>query len=119
MMMEMIYIAVGGFFGANARFIISRKVINKQGFPLGTLIVNLLGAFLLGILFGMKLNGHLYALLGVGFMGAFTTFSTFKLETEKLRGTKKLSFFYLNLALSYIVGISLAYIGLIIGKSIG
>jgi fluoride exporter len=115
-MMDISFVAMGGFLGAICRFTISKKVKNKNGFPIATLFVNLLGAFLLGVLFGIQPQSHVYALFGVGFMGAFTTFSTFKLETEQLRKTKRMNFFYGNLGLSYMLGITLAYIGLIIGE---
>jgi fluoride exporter len=115
-MIDALFVAFGGFLGAVCRFTISKKFKNKKGFPIATLFVNLLGAFLLGVLYGIQPQGYFYAFLGVGFMGAFTTFSTFKLETEQLRKAKKMNFFYGNLALSYMIGITLAYLGLIIGE---
>lgn len=119
-MMEVIFVAIGGFFGAISRFALSQRIQNKNktGFPLGTLSVNLLGSFLLGLLFSVSSTGLIYLLFGVGFMGAFTTFSTLKLEAEYLRKSGKKSFFYLYLICSYTIGLILAYLGLIIGKSI-
>lgn len=119
-MIEVIFVSIGGFFGAISRFVLSQRIQNKNttGFPFGTLTVNLLGAFLLGLLFSVSSTGPIYFLFGVGFMGAFTTFSTFKLEAEQLRMARKRKFFYSYLILSYIIGILLAYLGLIIGKLI-
>ncbi|XJZ25806.1 fluoride efflux transporter FluC [Bacillota bacterium Lsc_1132] len=114
----MIFVAIGGFFGAISRFAVSRKIQHKSGFPIATLIVNLFGAFLLGLFVGLQLKGQLYALAGVGFMGAFTTFSTFKLELVKFKYAKQRTFFYSYLAISYIGGISLAYIGIMLGRGI-
>jgi CrcB protein len=82
-MIELLSVAVGGFFGAICRFGLSRSLQKKRIFPIGTLAVNLTGAFLLGLLAGIQLKGNGYLLLGIGFMGAFTTFSTFKLESEQ------------------------------------
>lgn len=119
-MNEIIFVSIGGFFGAISRFIISNRIQNrnKSAFPAGTLMVNLIGAFLLGILIGIHIMGHLYALLGIGFMGAFTTFSTFKLEADKLRKLKKNKLFYAYIAISYIAGIFLAFCGIMLGKMV-
>ena len=117
-MIEVFYVAAGGFFGAICRFILSRSLQKKRIFPIGTLVVNLIGAFLLGLVAGMHVKGHGYSLLGIGFLGAFTTFSTFKLESEQLRKKKKNSYFYTYLAISYTFGVGLAYVGIVIGKSI-
>ncbi len=117
-MNQMIFVAIGGFFGAISRFAVSRIIRHKSGFPLATLTVNLLGAFLLGLLIGTPLKGNFYAFAGIGFMGSFTTFSTFKLEIVRLQSAKKRTLLYSYLAISYIGGITLAYIGLLIGRGI-
>nr|WP_263326125.1 CrcB family protein [Neobacillus sp. Marseille-Q6967] len=119
-MTEFVLVSIGGFFGAICRYAISRKV-NEKGngrFPAGTLTVNLLGAFLLGILLGAKITGPMYILLGTGFMGAFTTFSTFKLESEKLRLSGLRKYLSIYLVSTYIGGFLLAFFGIIIGKSL-
>jgi fluoride exporter len=119
-MMGILFVAIGGFFGAICRFFLSKQIQtkNKTAFPLGTLTVNLVGAFLLGLLVGMQIKGPLYSLLGIGFMGAFTTFSTFKLESEQLRKTKNRKILFGYLTISYMMGIILAICGLVIGKTI-
>lgn len=116
-MIEVFYVAAGGFFGAICRFILTRSLQKKRVFPIGTLAVNLAGAFLLGLLVGAHVKGHGYSLLGIGFMGAFTTFSTFNLEAVQLRKNKRFGYYYAYLAISYIVGIGLAYIGMVMGKN--
>ncbi|MEH7354501.1 fluoride efflux transporter CrcB [Neobacillus drentensis] len=117
-MSEILLVSVGGFFGAISRFAVSKQVQNrnKSSFPVGTLIVNLIGAFLLGLLIGMQMKGELYSLFGIGFMGAFTTFSTLMLESEQLKAAEKNKFFYSYIGCSYLIGIFLAFCGLKIGK---
>jgi CrcB protein len=119
-MIDVVLVSIGGFFGAICRFTISNKLQNqnKTALPMGTITVNLIGAFLLGIVVGMHIKGFFYALLGVGFMGAFTTFSTLQLELEQLRQAKNPKGFYKYLLISYLIGIILAFCGLIIGKAI-
>jgi fluoride exporter len=85
-------VGVGGFVGANARFIVARSVgaIVATRFPLGTFAVNIAGCFLLGALGTLVARSlapnsdTLRLALGVGFLGAFTTFSTFEFETHAL-----------------------------------
>lgn len=119
-MREILLVSIGGFIGAISRFIISKQMQerNKTGFPIGTLTVNLLGAFLLGLLLGLNVKAELYTLLGTGFMGAFTTFSTLKLEAEQLRKSQKKRHFIIYLLSSYILGIILAFCGHLIGRAI-
>lgn len=111
-MSYLVYIGVGGFFGAIARYLVtlwSKRVFSTK-FPVGTLVINLLGSFLLGVL--ASVNGPMALLLGTGFMGAFTTFSTFKLETLQFHMNKEWRIVLPYLALSYVGGIGLALLGL-------
>lgn len=119
-MIEVFLVAIGGFLGAISRFALGQKIQKqfKSVFPFGTLTVNLIGAFLLGLLFSLSASGPIYLLFGVGFMGAFTTFSTFKLDLERLRKNGKSQFFYSYLFISYTFGILFANFGLLIGKEI-
>ncbi len=85
------FIALGGAFGACLRFFVTNTVDSWFGkhFPFGTLTVNVVGSFLLVILYGLIEHGDwaefpYRALIGVGLLGAFTTFSTFSLETLTL-----------------------------------
>lgn len=119
-MIEVICVAIGGFLGAISRYTLSQAIQKKTnaGFPFGTLTVNLLGAFLLGMLLSALSKGPIYLLFGVGFLGAFTTFSTLNLEAAQLRGVGKRKQFYGYLIFSYTLGLLLAYLGLIIGKII-
>ncbi|MCW8108093.1 fluoride efflux transporter CrcB [Alteromonas ponticola] len=85
------YIALGGAAGACLRFFVTQSVDSWFGkqFPFGTLTVNVVGSFLLAIVYGLIEHGSwaefpYRALVGVGLLGAFTTFSTFSLETLTL-----------------------------------
>lgn len=112
--MDIFYVSLGGFLGAISRYTVSRMMKPRNGYPAATLTVNLLGAFLLGIIAGTGVKGHLYGLFGVGFMGAFTTFSTLKLEADQLKNPRKTTYLFI----SYSAGIFLAFCGLIVGKNI-
>jgi CrcB protein len=117
MIFHSILVAVGGFFGAIARFGISNwfKKHFPVSFPIATLLINLAGAFLLGIIVGKGLSQSWQLLLGTGFMGAFTTFSTFKLENIQLHADKKWGILAAYLVISYTFGILLAFLGMKLG----
>ncbi len=86
-MYQIMAIAIGGALGAVSRYLVIGLVTDWLGksFPYGTLIVNVLGSFLIGILYvvvvqKMHVSPELKSIMVVGFLGAFTTFSTFSLE---------------------------------------
>ena len=88
---QILIVMFGGAFGAAARFILSTKVTEKYGsaFPYGTLTVNVIGSFIMGLLAillveRLALDPLLKLGVFVGFLGAFTTFSTFSMETLNL-----------------------------------
>ena len=116
--MDIFLIGIGGFLGAIARFGTSTifKAKIPSDFPWGTLFVNLLGAFLLGMLVGKGVEDSIYSLAGTGFMGAFTTFSTFKLENIQLREKNQHSRMAAYLILSYLFGILFAFLGMVVGS---
>ncbi len=88
---EYLWVGLGGFAGANARYVLSRAVADRAGaaFPYGTLVVNLIGALLAGIVVTL-LAERLVAnplwrqLVVVGFLGGYTTFSAYSVETVTL-----------------------------------
>ncbi len=118
-MSQMFLVGVGGFFGAICRFLLSQKWNRPlPHFPYGTLVVNLAGAFLLGGLVGSSLSEKWLWLFGTGFLGAFTTFSTFSWETLQLFQHKQWRKFFLYLFLTYTLGILFALLGFLAGESL-
>ena len=111
--------AVGGV-GAIARFALDGAVGQRVGreFPYGTLVVNALGAFVLGTLVGAALSGTAFRLAGTGLVGAFTTFSTWTLESHRLGEDGELRLGALNFAVSLVVGILAAWAGRHLGASL-
>lgn len=115
--MEYLLVGVGGTLGSITRYTL-QKYINgktKSKFPYATFIINITGAILLGIVTGMNKGNNIYALLGDGFLGAYTTFSTFMYEGFNLfSDNKKLN------AFTYIISsLILGIIGFEIGLKIG
>ncbi|MCM3790408.1 CrcB family protein [Domibacillus indicus] len=96
----MILVAIGGFFGAIARFWLSSR-FNSTAFPFGTLGVNVLGALLLGLLIGSGAGGSARLLFGTGFLGAFTTFSTWLFEAEQMKMKKAFLYIFLTCAAGF------------------
>lgn len=88
-MAEIIWIGLGGFLGAVLRYLVSGPLNAASVFPLGTLAVNVAGAFLIGALSVLAerhalLSSEARAFLFIGLLGALTTFSTFSMETFTL-----------------------------------
>lgn len=116
-------ILIGGGLGALARYIsvlIATHYL-PQDFPWGTWIVNILGCFLIGLLSGLFLLEHEYALawralLVTGFLGAYTTFSTFNYENVILLMDGKIFSCVANSLSSVLIGILMCYIGMQIPK---
>lgn len=112
-------VGAGGFFGAVARYAVSQSMSRRYAsFPYGTLFVNLLGSFLLGMIVGGKWGEPIVMLTGTGFMGAFTTFSTFKWEIVEMAKQKEWTKLFLYVGISYSVGIAFAFLGFITGGAL-
>ncbi|BCJ85505.1 fluoride efflux transporter CrcB [Effusibacillus dendaii] len=120
MIVNALLVATGGFFGAVARYIASQWFGKRfpSVFPYGTLFVNLLGSFLLGLITGGRWAPAVSLLFGTGFMGAFTTFSTFKWESLQLGEKKQWKALIWYLAISYTAGVILAFLGYAVGAAI-
>src|SRR5512138_2623113 len=89
--MDLVLVGIGGAFGSAARYGLGKLIAKraKPGFPLGTFLINISGAILLGILVSAGTGGNIYLLLADGFLGAYTTFSAFMYEGFNMfRGSK-------------------------------
>ena len=111
--------ALGGV-GALARFALDAAVSERAsgGLPLGTLVVNLTGAFALGVLSGADVAGDALLLAGTATLGSYTTFSTWMLESERLGEDGQPGLLALNLALSLALGLAAAALGRRLGSAL-
>ncbi|MEA3337393.1 MAG: fluoride efflux transporter CrcB [Chloroflexota bacterium] len=112
MLLKLLFIGLGGFMGANLRFLAGVFFDTRYGhlgFPIGTLIVNIVGCFLLGFIATLleeRLIGFPNArfLVTIGFLGSFTTFSTFSFESWRLIEEGSMGLAALNLGASVVLG---------------
>lgn len=119
-----LWVGIGGFMGAIARYVVAGWASRAdETFPWGTFAVNISGSFLLGFVIGLM--GERFAVhpdlrigITVGFIGAYTTFSTFALETFELGETKAFAVAALNVIASVGVGLAAIWAGLAAGRSI-
>lgn len=115
-------IGLGGTFGAALRYLVGlqfKKRVNlKQPFPLSTWLINVFGSFLLGVLANLHLDHQIQEWVwyfgGIGFCGAFTTFSTFGYETISLVENRKLGLAIAYVIASVVLGTLAALLGLLI-----
>ena len=124
-MTQILAIAAGGSIGAVMRYLVSTGVCNYlgRGFPYGTLVVNVLGSLLMGLLYELFLqrlamSAELRAMLLVGFLGAFTTFSTFSIETINLIEQGYLLKAVGNILASVILCVLAAWLGLQLARQL-
>jgi CrcB protein len=118
--MTWVGVAFFGALGAAARFGVDSVVSTRlpSDFPLGTLVVNLTGSFALGVLVGASVPHRIAFLLGTGFTGGYTTFSTWMVETERLGEVGEVVSLLRNLWLSMVAGFGIAAAGFYVGQAI-
>ena len=111
--MDLVFVGIGGALGSLARYQLGKVITQKSNttFPIGTFIINITGAILLGIVSRLDVGRNVYLLLGDGFLGAYTTFSTFMYEGFNLfQENEKMN------AVTYVLGsLILGVIGYVLG----
>ena len=124
-MNKWLYLVLGGSAGTLSRYALAGFVQQVAGprFPLGTLVVNLTGCFLIGFFDALSeskyaLSREARLLLMAGFCGAFTTFSTWMFETGQLLKTGENTMAFLNIAGSVALGFLIFKFGMVLGKAV-
>ncbi|MBX3030432.1 MAG: fluoride efflux transporter CrcB [Chloroflexi bacterium] len=123
--MVYVSIAVGGALGALARYVVDVWVSERTGgaFPFGTLVINISGSFVVGLLAALLMergvvSPELRPFLMVGFLGAYTTFSTWMLESLRLVEGGEWVGAVANIAGSVLLGVVAVSLGLVVGRRI-
>ena len=123
--MPIVLIAVGGAAGAVARYLVDTTISQRwpSAFPWGTLAVNLSGSLVLGVLFALTVERGVLpassrAPVMIGFIGAYTTFSTFMLESWRLIEDGAVGLAVANIVGSCLLGLVAVFVGLAIGRGV-
>jgi CrcB protein len=124
-MQRLIYIGLAGFAGTLMRYWLSDWTARRFGetFPTGTLVVNLIGCFLAGLLFYLMFDRFLVSptvrsVVLIGLLGGFTTFSSFGLQTFTLLREGEMGFALFNIAVSNVGGLLMVWVGYSLAKSL-
>jgi CrcB protein len=106
-------VVLAGGVGAVLRFLVDRAVARRaaRSFPFGTLAVNISGAALLGLLGSLALSPHVALIADTAFVGSYTTFSTWMLETQRLSEEGQIRNAVVNIVVSIVLGIGAALCG--------
>ena len=122
--MTILYIALGGALGALARHYLAAVVIHHagRGLPWGTLTVNITGCFIIGLAGALAgkygMSPHMRSFVFVGLISAFTTFSTYGLESYNLMRSGAMLAAMANILLSNLAGIAAVFIGVLISRHV-
>lgn len=124
-MNNLLAIAIGGSLGAVMRYLTSTSVYRLfgQDFPYGTLTVNIVGSLLMGfisilLLERFMLADYWRAIIIIGFLGAFTTFSTFSMETFNLIESGEIAKAFINMFISVILCLTATWVGVLAGRQL-
>jgi len=121
-MVRLLYIAIGGAVGAVFRYLVSGWThrVFDDGFPWGTLSVNLIGSLVIGLLWGVSemitISNNIRLLVFLGILGSFTTFSTFSLENYNMLRDGEYWFVTVNIAATVFFGLMLVFLGLFLSR---
>lgn len=116
-----LWIGFGGFFGAITRFLIGSWLsgtVGSAAFPTATFVINITGSFVLGLFAGgaFSLPSHVMSALTVGFLGSYTTFSTFSVETLRLIEQNQVPLAFLYATGSVVAGLIGAWSGVALAR---
>jgi CrcB protein len=122
--LAVVLVGVGGAAGSSLRYIVSSLIQSQttSGFPFGTLQVNVIGCFIIGLLIGstmsapIKINENLRLLFATGFCGGFTTFSAFSAETVALVDKGEMGLAVTYISISVLMGLAATFAGILISK---
>lgn len=115
-------IGIGSCLGGISRYLLSQFIQNKflSAFPYGTMVVNILGCFLIGVIFGLSERGNFTMVwrlfLVTGFLGGFTTFSSFSNETVGLLRDGQIWYAFTYISCSVFIGLLATFSGISIIK---
>ena len=118
---DILWVGAGGAVGSALRYAVWRLFGASSGFPWATIAVNIAGSFLLGLLAGLyagRISPTMRLAVFFGFLGGFTTFSTFTSETVVLARTGSAGLAFANVAVSVVVGLSAALAGVLLGEQL-
>jgi CrcB protein len=123
-MKHLLAVAIGGAAGAICRHLVN-LICSRYHFALGTLLVNIVGCFLVGLLITLRTSNEqrwdefTHSVLTIGFLGALTTFSTFGYQTAHLLSTAQHGLGLLNIAGNMLLGLLAVYVGIEVGRWLG
>lgn len=123
-MLKLLLVGAGGFFGSISRYMVSigmQRLVARMWLPYGTMAVNIVGCFLIGLIGGLTDTRQIISvetrlLLMVGFLGGFTTFSSFEYELLALARNREFAALLVNLALQLTLGFGAVWLGYALAK---
>jgi CrcB protein len=125
MLTRYLAVAAGGALGAMTRYYLGGSVLSRTAapFPTATFIINVTGSFIIGFFLTLAteripINPHWRLAVAVGFVGAYTTFSTFEYETAKLIEDRDFIYAFLNVVLSFVVGFAAVWAGIFVARKV-